>query len=177
LLEPAFDMAMQDRFVEFDRPFEIGDPQHDMVETGYADPFFGTCGSFRFDNSRIRHRRLLLLAVDYSTANQERPAAGLLRRCRSGLRCGVARMLAAPGAPLCAIKNAVMIGVHLVEANTGALRGPFASALQVLLASDAVGSRGSGCRRRTVDSRGLLYGLGRDSRRQQRQSKKYGRDD
>src|SRR3954451_5634526 len=64
LLEPAFDAAVQNSFVEIDRAVEIADPQHDMVEAGYADPLPGTQGMLRLDISSVRHCRLLVFAVN-----------------------------------------------------------------------------------------------------------------
>jgi hypothetical protein len=56
----------------------------------------------------------------------------------------MARMLAAPGAHLGTVQNAVVVGVHLVEANAGPLSRPLLDPLQVLFPSDAAGSRGGG---------------------------------
>jgi len=53
-------------------------------------------------------------------------------------------MLAAPGAHLGAVQNTVVVGVHLVETSASPLSRPLLDALQVLLPSDAPGSRGGG---------------------------------
>src|SRR5437660_1268467 len=63
LLQSALDAAVQNSLVEIDRPVEIADPQHDVVEAGYADPFPGTRSVPRLDSPCVRHCRLLSLAV------------------------------------------------------------------------------------------------------------------
>ena len=53
-------------------------------------------------------------------------------------------MLAAPSADLGAIENAVVIGVHLVEARRGALRGPILGTVDELIAGDSAAACGRG---------------------------------
>src|SRR5271168_3420515 len=71
-----------------------------------------------------------------STANWPEPAAGLLRRGLGRLRAGMARVLRAPGADLGAVEDAVVIGVHLVEAGSGPLRCPILCAFGELIPRD-----------------------------------------
>src|SRR5438067_9348000 len=63
LLEPALDTAVQNSLVETARAVEIADPQHHVVEAGYADPVPGTRSVPRLDSPCVRHCRLLSLAV------------------------------------------------------------------------------------------------------------------
>src|SRR5438270_2777313 len=100
-----------------------------------------------------------------------RPTSGLLRCGLGLLRAGAARMLRAPGAELGAVEDAVVIGVHLVEARPGPFRRPILGALDELIPRDAAIARRSGGRGgRTLDGGGLRCRLREGCRRQQRQS-------
>jgi hypothetical protein len=88
---------------------------------------------------------------------------------------GAAWVLAAPSADLGAVKHTVMVGVHLIEADAGALRRPLLGALDELIPSDAPCGRG-GRRRlgrgrcgRALDGCGLRYGLSKGRCGQQTQ--------
>lgn len=69
-----------------------------------------------------------------------------------------ARVLAAPGADLGAIEDAVVVGVHLVEAGSGPLLGAILGALDILIPGDAAGRRCGRARGRNVDGGGLRAG-------------------
>ncbi len=82
----------------------------------------------------------------------------------------MARMLAAPGADLGAVEDAVVIGIHLVEAGPGPFRCPILGTLDELIPRDAAASSRSGRRGgRTLDGGGLRRRLGETCRRQQGQ--------
>src|SRR5438270_179887 len=81
------------------------------------------------------------------------PTSGLLRRRLGLLRGGAARMLGAPGADLGAVEDAVVIGIHLVEARPGPFRCPILGALNELIPREAAIARRSGrSGSRTLDS-------------------------
>ena len=99
------------------------------------------------------------------------PTSGLLWRGLGLLRPGMPRVLGAPGAEFGAVEDAVVIGIHLVEAGPGPLRSPILGVLNELVPRDAAiacrsGRRGS----RTLDSGGLRSRLSEGYRRQQGQS-------
>src|SRR5437764_13244294 len=99
------------------------------------------------------------------------PTSGLFRCGLGLLRAGAARMLRAPGAELGAVEDAVVIGVHLVEARPGPFRRPILGALDELIPRDAAASGRSGRRGgRTLDGGGLRCRLSEGCRRQQGQS-------
>ena len=92
------------------------------------------------------------------------------------LRGRTARVLAAPGAPLRAIENAVVIAVHLIEPGGCALRRTLLRTLEVLLARYVAGTeRCCGSRRgRSFDRGSLRTGSGLTeygAARKQRQAK------
>ncbi len=171
LVQAALDTAVQDSFVEIDRAVEIADPQHDMVEAGYADPLPATRSVPSLDISCVRHLSApFARGRCHSTANGPASAAGLLRHGPGLLRGGMAWVLSAPSTDLGAVEDAVVIGVHLVEAGPGPLRCPILGALDVLIPRDAAIARRSGrCGSRTLDGRNLRRRLSEGCRRQQRQ--------
>ena len=81
-------------------------------------------------------------------------------------------MLAAPGANLIPVENAIVIGIHFVEMCGSSLCRPLLRTLQVLLPGDAAGRgrrRRNGCGggSRAFNSGGLWTGLRKGSRGKQ----------
>jgi hypothetical protein len=98
LLQSALDAAVQNSFVEIDRAVEVADPQHDVVEAGYADPLPGTHSLPSLDISCVRHCRLLSLAVSVTL-----PRIG---RSRQPDYCGVGWDGCAPAWRGCWVRQA-----------------------------------------------------------------------